>query len=87
MIDALQTLTDLAPRAMCTRRRLVEHPFATIKAWMGHTHFLIGCALARLPGGVRAVYDGLQSLQSLEPSDSVPAPSDTRIEVSASGEV
>ena len=40
VIDALQTRMDLAPRAMRTRRSLVEHPFGTIKAWMGHTHFL-----------------------------------------------
>ena len=26
-------------------RALVEHPFGTIKAWMGHTHFL----MKRLP--------------------------------------
>ncbi|WP_415289088.1 IS1182 family transposase [Brevundimonas sp. S1H14] len=45
VIDALQTRMDLAPRAMRTRRRLVEHPFGTIKAWMGHTHFL----MRRLP--------------------------------------
>jgi len=25
---------------MCRRRRLVEHPFGTIKAWMGATEFL-----------------------------------------------
>lgn len=25
---------------MMTRRSTVEHPFGTIKAWMGHTHFL-----------------------------------------------
>lgn len=45
VIDALQARIDLAPRAMRTRRRLVEHPFGTIKAWMGHTHFL----MKRLP--------------------------------------
>lgn len=45
VIDALQARADLAPRAMRTRRRLVEHPFGTIKAWMGHTHFL----MKRLP--------------------------------------
>lgn len=45
VIDALQARMDLAPRAMRTRRRLVEHPFGTIKAWMGHTHFL----MKRLP--------------------------------------
>ena len=26
---------------MRERRSLVEHPFGTIKAWMGHTHFLM----------------------------------------------
>jgi hypothetical protein len=31
---------DLTPGAMRQRRRLVEHPFGTIKAWMGSTHFL-----------------------------------------------
>ena len=45
VIEALQARMDLAPRAMRTRRRLVEHPFGTIKAWMGHTHFL----MKRLP--------------------------------------
>ncbi|GJL90942.1 MAG: hypothetical protein DHS20C04_06010 [Hyphococcus sp.] len=27
--------------AMTIRRRTVEHPFGTIKAWMGATHFLL----------------------------------------------
>ena len=26
---------------MRARRRTVEHPFGTIKAWMGSTHFLM----------------------------------------------
>ena len=41
VIDALQARMDLAPRAMRTRRSLFEHPFGTIKAWMGQTHFLM----------------------------------------------
>ncbi|WP_374471438.1 IS1182 family transposase [Phenylobacterium sp.] len=44
-IEALQQRMDLAPYAMRARRRIVEHPFGTIKAWMGHTHFL----MKRLP--------------------------------------
>lgn len=40
LIDALQRRMDLTPGAMRMRRRLVEHPFGTIKAWMGLTHFL-----------------------------------------------
>jgi len=30
---------DRAPRAMRVRRATVEHPFGTLKAWMGSTHF------------------------------------------------
>ena len=44
-IETLQRRMDLAPYAMRARRRIVEHPFGTIKAWMGHTHFL----MKRLP--------------------------------------
>jgi transposase len=40
LIDTLQRRMDLTPGAMRLRRRLVEHPFGTIKAWMGSTHFL-----------------------------------------------
>ena len=29
------------PEAMAIRRQTVEHPFGTIKAWMGSTHFLM----------------------------------------------
>ena len=28
------------PDAMSMRSQTVEHPFGTLKAWMGHTHFL-----------------------------------------------
>lgn len=36
----MQRRMDLAPESpMKLRRRIVEHPFGTIKAWMGHTHF------------------------------------------------
>ena len=45
VIDAMQRRMDLAPGAMRQRRRTVEHPFGTIKAWMGSTHFL----MKRLP--------------------------------------
>jgi len=40
VIDAMQQRLDQAPDAMRIRRRTVEHPFGTIKAWMGATHFL-----------------------------------------------
>jgi transposase len=45
LIDAMQSRMDLRPGAMRQRRRTVEHPFGTIKAWMGSTHFL----MKRLP--------------------------------------
>jgi transposase len=32
---------DRAPDAMRIRRQTVEHPFGTLKAWMGSTHFLM----------------------------------------------
>jgi len=40
VIDAMQQRLDQAPEAMRIRRQTVEHPFGTIKAWMGATHFL-----------------------------------------------
>jgi transposase len=42
VIDAMQRRMDLATQSpMKLRRRIVEHPFGTIKAWMGATHFLM----------------------------------------------
>ena len=40
VIDAMQRRLDQTPTAMRTRRQTVEHPFGTIKFWMGATHFL-----------------------------------------------
>ncbi len=36
----MQKRLDQMPSAMRLRRQTAEHPFATIKAWMGATHFL-----------------------------------------------
>ena len=36
----MQQRLDQAPKKMAVRRQTVEHPFGTIKAWMGATHFL-----------------------------------------------
>ena len=41
VIDAMQTRLDLAPHSMRSRRKIVEHPFGTIKAWTGSTHLLM----------------------------------------------
>lgn len=39
-LDAMQERMDRTPEAFRIPRRTVEHPFATVKAWMGATHFL-----------------------------------------------
>src|SRR5438874_12859320 len=36
----MQARLDRMPEAMGVRRQTVEHPFGTLKAWMGATHFL-----------------------------------------------
>ena len=38
--DGLAVRLELAADAMRVRRQTVEHPFGTLKAWMGATHFL-----------------------------------------------
>jgi transposase len=40
VLEAMQQRLDQAPEKMAVRRQTVEHPFGTIKAWMGSTHFL-----------------------------------------------
>jgi hypothetical protein len=40
VLEAMQRRLDRTPEASRLRRQTVEHPFATIKAWMGATHFL-----------------------------------------------
>jgi transposase len=40
LLEAMQRRLDLAPDSMRIRRQTVEHPFGTLKAWMGSTHFL-----------------------------------------------
>lgn len=39
VIEAMQERLDRAPKSMRVRRATVEHPFGTLKAWMGATHF------------------------------------------------
>lgn len=40
VLEGMQRRLDRMPEALKLRRSAVEHPFATIKAWMGATHFL-----------------------------------------------
>ena len=40
VLDAMQKRLDQMPNAMQLRRRTAEHPFGTIKGWMGAAHFL-----------------------------------------------
>jgi len=41
VIEVVQARLDKNPDAMRTRRETVEHPFGTLKMWMGATHFLM----------------------------------------------
>jgi hypothetical protein len=40
VLDRAQERLDRNPEVMRARRATVEHPFGTLKAWMGSTHFL-----------------------------------------------
>ena len=40
VLDKMQARLDHMPEAMTIRRQTVEHPFGTLKAWMGNAHFL-----------------------------------------------
>ena len=40
VLEAMQQRLDRQPELMRVRRQTVEHPFGTIKYWMGWTHFL-----------------------------------------------
>ncbi len=39
ILDVVETRMDKEPERMSARRNTVEHPFGTIKLWMGYTHF------------------------------------------------
>lgn len=39
ILDVVDARIDLEPERMATRRNTVEHPFGTLKCWMGYTHF------------------------------------------------
>jgi len=39
-IDRMDNLMASMPNSMLIRKQTVEHPFGTIKSWMGSTHFL-----------------------------------------------
>jgi hypothetical protein len=41
VLEAMQKRLNGTPQASRIRRQTVEHPFGTIKAWMGATHFLM----------------------------------------------
>jgi hypothetical protein len=39
VLEAMQARLKDTPEAMQVRKQTVEHPFGTLKAWMGATHF------------------------------------------------
>ena len=71
VLEAVQERLDGNPQAMRVRRETVEHPFGTIKARMGATHFLCktlpegrrrnGAARARLQSDPRHEHHGHQA--------------------------
>ncbi len=40
VLEAMQCCLDQAPEMMLIRRQTIEHPFGTLKSWMGATHIL-----------------------------------------------
>ena len=40
VLEAMQSRLDQAPEMMRIRRQTVEHPFGTLKSWIGATNFL-----------------------------------------------
>ena len=40
VLEKVEARLERNPRLMRIRRSTVEHPFGTLKAWMGSTHFL-----------------------------------------------
>lgn len=40
VLEAMQARLDRQPDSMRVRQRTAEHPFGTLKSWMGATHFL-----------------------------------------------
>ena len=39
VVEAVEARLEKEPERMRTRRETVEHPFGTLKCWMGYTHF------------------------------------------------
>ena len=39
-MEAVQARLDRDPEKMRLRRQTAEHPFGTLKLWMGYAHFL-----------------------------------------------
>jgi transposase len=39
VLEAMQARLDNAPETMRVRKQTVEHPYGTVKSWMGATHF------------------------------------------------
>jgi hypothetical protein len=40
-MEVMQARLDALPQTALVRKQTVEHPFGTIKMWMGATHFLM----------------------------------------------
>lgn len=51
VLDVVNERIDREPERMAARRNTVEHPYGTLKCWMGYTHFqmrTLGCVSAEM---------------------------------------
>src|SRR3982074_3632554 len=75
VIDAMQDRLDRAPKSMRVRRATVEHPFGTLKAWMGAPHFKTRLA-ASLPATDDRVGFASRGSYGSRPAYSAPSTTD-----------
>jgi transposase len=66
VLDEMQARLEQHPDAMRIRRSAAEHPYGTIKSWMGWTHFLTkGLACVKTEMGLHVLAYNLKRLMTL----------------------
>ncbi|EPN82918.1 hypothetical protein A221_07701, partial [Pseudomonas syringae pv. actinidiae ICMP 18801] len=63
VLEEMQVRLANAPQVMTLRKQTVEHPFGTLKQWMGATHFLT----RRLGGRVMKIIGMPDLMRALAP--------------------
>jgi len=73
-IDHLDDLMASMPESMLIRKQTVEHPFGTIKSWMGSTHFLTrGFKNVRTEMNLHVLAYNLKRMMSIHGQDKLTA--------------